>query len=233
VHWKKQSPAVSSSRINFYYQPSMDEIASMLASSPESFDFEYVKQINSEQQYRLLEHFETVYDCYSKARNNIDHLLGTIEFSTRAKCQFIIGGERYEKFKTVTVNRISDTHDLLKLQLDYSEYKNSIDNIIRQVLLSNGQGTKIQAAVKKSSTIKQLFQANADLAIEMFENSPHMDYDPVVLARNISKTGVALSTHSYNTLSSYITMSVLTDDLAVRTKTANLHMSKIKRNATQ
>lgn len=228
MHWYNKTPAVKTSKINFYYQPSMGEIASMLVSSPGSFDFSYVKQTNSETQYDLLRHFDDVYDVYPAARKQIDKFIGEIEFGTQAKCHFVIHSSNYRKFPTLCIDRVSSANDLTKLSRDYFDYTAEIDQILRRVLTVSGQGTKIKAAVGKST------DAKTPLLSEMFEkNIPYVidnmdcEIDPVVVARNISNTKATISRKHYNALESYIMLAVLSDDITVKTRTANTHMSRI------
>ena len=225
MYWNKQSPAVTSSKVNFYYQPSMAEIASMLVSSPGSFNFDYVAQINSDQQYQLLTHFETVHDACPETRTVIQKIIGEIEFGSSARCVFIIHDKNYKKFPTLDVSRVVRSADLLRLANDHDRWPTEIDSIIQSVLLSTGQGTKIDNAVKMSHKLTRLFEANIPGAIDSVDTSN----DPVSLARNISKTGASVTPEYYDKLEAIIMMIVLSDDIKVKTQTAKNHMSKIKR----
>lgn len=223
MYWNKKSPAVSSSRIHFYYKPSMDEVASMLISSPESFDFEYVKQINKEQQYNLLEDFERVYDQFPGSRKNIDRLISEIPFSVGAKCPFVIHGARFKKFPTLIVDRVSSPYDIEQLAEHHDLYPDEVDEILKSILVSPGQGTKIKTAVAKDHRLPLLFANVIPDVINNYEIG-----DPVTVARNISHTQARLDTHDYNALESMIMMAVLSDDMKVRTQTATKHMKNIK-----
>lgn len=203
----------------------MAEIASMLVSSPESFDFDYVAQINLDQQYKLLTHFENVHDAYPETRSAIQKMIGEIEFGSGARCLFIIHDKNYKKFPTLDVSRMVRPTDLLKLADDHICWPAEIDSIIQRVLLSHGQGTKIETAVKKSHKLTRLFEANIPGAIDSIDASN----DPVSLARNISKTDASVTPEYYDKLEAIIMMIVLSDDIKVRTQTAKNHMSKIKR----
>jgi len=203
----------------------MDEIASMLVSSPESFNFDYVAQINSDQQLKLLTHFETIHDVYHETRPVIQKMIGEIEFGSSARCSFIIHDKNYKKFPTLDVSRMVRPTDLLKLADDHIGWPAEIDSIIQRVLLSTGQGTKIETAVKKSHKLTRLFEANIPSAIDSIDASN----DPVSLARNISKTDASVTLEYYDKLEAIIMMIVLSDDIKVRTQTAKNHMSKIKR----
>ncbi len=225
MYWNKKSPAVTSSRINFYYQPSMAEVAAMLVSSPESFDFSYVKQINADQQYKLLSHFEDVYDVYPATRDTIDKMLGTIEFGANAKCQFVIAGKRYGKFPTLKVDRVSAAHHIESLHWDYALHKAEIDKIVQGILLSKGQGAKIEGAIRKKKSAMNIFVDNVVPAIETIS----ADHDPVSVARNISKTKVRVPQEAYDHLASTLTMVVLADNIHVKTETVNRHMKNIRR----
>lgn len=225
MYWKQKSPAVTSSRINFYYQPSMAEVAAMLVSSPESFDFSYVRQINADQQYNLLSHFEDIYDVYPDTRDAIDKMLGTIEFGANAKCQFVISGKRYGKFPALKVDRVSAAHHIESLHWDYALHKTEIDKIVQSILLSKGQGAKIEGAIRKKKSAMNIFVDNVVPAIE----SISVDHDPVSVARNISKTNVLVPPEAYDKLASTLTMVVLADDLHVKTETVNKHMKNIRR----
>lgn len=203
----------------------MDEIASMLVSSPKSFDFEYVKQINADQQVNLLCHFEQIYDNYSESQPIISEILPSIEFGASAKNQFVIQGNRYEKFHFLRVNRVTDAHHLIKLADDYKSYPAFIDLILQDILQAKGQGTKIAEAIKRRPELSGMFEFNIPQAIEQVDP----ETDAVSLARNISKTQATVEPKYYDILESYILMSVLSDDLKVKTQTANKHMKNIKK----
>lgn len=203
----------------------MDEIASMLVSSPDSFNFEYVEQINSDQQCSLLNHFEEVYDRYKDAQASIEKLLSGVPFGASAKNQFIIQGKRYEKFPFIKVNRVTDVHHLIELADDYKAYPEHIDRILQDILLAKGQGTKISEALKQRPELSGMFEFNIPAAIDRMDP----EGDVVSLARNISKTQAPVEPKYYDMLESYIVMSVLSDDLKVKTQTANKHMRSIKK----
>lgn len=223
MHWNNITPAVKTSKINFYYQPSMGEIASMLVSSPGSFDFSYVKQTNSETQYELLRHFEEVHDIYPEARKQIDEFISEIEFGIQAKCQFIIQCANYCRFPTLQVDKVSHAHDLVKLKADYHMFRSEIDIILSRVLTATGQGSRIKAAVQTRPELTGMFEKNIPYLIDNMDS----DIDPVVVARNISNTQASISRDHYNKLESYLMIAVLSDDMSVKLRTAKSHMSKI------
>lgn len=229
MHWKKQSPAVTSSRINFYYQPSMDEVASMLVSSTGSFNFEYVEQINAEQQFRLLEHFETIYDCYPETRETIEKLLIEIPFGANAKCNFIICNKRYKKFSMLNVDRVTEVHHLVSMAEDWLEFPDDVESILVKVLLAKGQGSKIDGAVKQRDILIEIFKRIIPRAINLVDECN----DPVSLARNISKTKAEVDPEYFDKLEAAITMRVLSDNLQVKTQTANTHMKNIRKAEVQ
>lgn len=221
MHW--QQPPVKSSEINFFYKPSMAELAARLVSSPGSFDFGYVNQTGADTQYTLLQHFDDVYNAYPQAREQIDKFVSEIVFSATAKCQFIIGSRNYRKFPTMRVDRISNVIYLRQLSQDYAEYQPEIDIILGRILTSNGQGSKIKAAVEKAPQLTGMFEKNIPYVIDNMDS----DVDPVVVARNISNTQASITKEHYNKLESYILVSVLSDNMTVRVRTANSHMSKL------
>ncbi len=223
MYWNKKSPAISSSRVNFYYKPSMAEVAAMLISSPGSFDFSYVDQIAKDQQYNLLKHFESIYDQHPKTRPIINEMLIDIPFSTGAKCEFVIHGERYKKFPGLIVDRVSTPYSIELLAKHHDDYPDEVDQILKNILVAKGQGTKIKTAVATTERLPLLFNSVIPDVLHNREIN-----DPVTVARNISHTKAELSKHDYDALESMITMVVLSDDIRVRTNTAIKHMKNIK-----
>ena len=223
MYWRK--PGVKSNRIDFYFNPSKEQIASLLVTHFEDFDFSYVAETSSETQVSLLYDIEDIYDRFPETHQRIFEILENIPIGTKAKCQFIIGRENYEKFPMIKIDRVPSPHFLLKMAEHYQDFPDAINEIMQRILLSKGQGTKIAESVKVNDSLISIFEYNIPFVVSELEHNG----DAVTIARNISHTKAPVSKEDYNTLETSILANILGDSMDVSSKTVQRHMKNIKK----
>ena len=226
MHWNQ--PVATSRDLGFYFQPSNEVLASLLVTNFKDFNFDYFDKLNYDSQLSILYQLEDIYD---RNKNSIDavckiYTILSDMIKTRALCVFIILGKRYTKFEMLRVSRVSDSNMLVELARDYQvsqEYRDKIDDIIRSVIISKGQGTKISDAVRSCDSLTPIFEYNIPYVVN---NLLEVD-NSVTVARNISHTGAKVSKSDYDAISQNLLTIFLHSDPDISTNTVKKHMKKI------